>query len=397
MPRALAFALAIAALLSSCGSEGRPPQAPADTTLRVATWNLKWLGAVPGQGEQPRSNADYARLRRYAERLDADVVALQEVEGERAIRRVFDPAAYAFHFTREADQLQRTGFAWRRSLRVEVLPDLVALRIENTRRGADVRVHFGGRTLRLLSVHLKAHCADGLPESTEACDILFDQLPPLESWIDARAGEGEPFAVLGDFNRHLGPRDPFWLDLDDGEPGGADLVDVLRGGKPRCWSGRYGRFIDHLVLGQVAAGWIVPDSGQELVYDGSDGRFEEVLSDHCPLLVELDLERQAGAASASPPRLEPDEAARHVGQTATVCGTVASTHFAEDSKGRPTFLNLGRPYPDQSFTVVIFGDDRAAFGEPERRYRGQRICVSGTIELYKGKPQIVAHTPHQIR
>ena len=33
------------------------------------------------------------------------------------------------------------------------------------------------------------------------------------------------------------------------------------------------------------------------------------------------------------------EARNHVGETATVCGNVASTHYAA-SRGRPTFINL---------------------------------------------------------
>ena len=39
-------------------------------------------------------------------------------------------------------------------------------------------------------------------------------------------------------------------------------------------------------------------------------------------------------------RLSPIEARAHVGEHATVCGTVASGHYAMRSGGRPTFLNL---------------------------------------------------------
>jgi hypothetical protein len=39
-------------------------------------------------------------------------------------------------------------------------------------------------------------------------------------------------------------------------------------------------------------------------------------------------------------RISPAEAAKHVGNTATVCGQVASTNFAARSQPGPTFLNL---------------------------------------------------------
>jgi hypothetical protein len=34
------------------------------------------------------------------------------------------------------------------------------------------------------------------------------------------------------------------------------------------------------------------------------------------------------------------EAAKHIGENATVCGTIASEHTATSSKGTPTFINL---------------------------------------------------------
>src|ERR1017187_2168224 len=40
-----------------------------------------------------------------------------------------------------------------------------------------------------------------------------------------------------------------------------------------------------------------------------------------------------------------EQAKSHIGENATVCGVVASTHFAASSRGEPTFLNLDKPYP----------------------------------------------------
>jgi micrococcal nuclease len=90
------------------------------------------------------------------------------------------------------------------------------------------------------------------------------------------------------------------------------------------------------------------------------------------------------------------EAAKHVGEKAKVCGTVASAHFAYRSKGSPTFLNLDEPYPSQVFTLVIWIEDRAKFGSPERRYSNQYICVVGIIQSYRGVPEIVLRNPSQV-
>ncbi len=95
-------------------------------------------------------------------------------------------------------------------------------------------------------------------------------------------------------------------------------------------------------------------------------------------------------------QLIPAEAKNHVGETATVCGEVASTRYAVSSRGRPTFLNLDKPYPNHIFTVVIWGRSRARFGKPETEYKGKEICVTGRIGQYRGTPQIEAKGPPQI-
>lgn len=82
------------------------------------------------------------------------------------------------------------------------------------------------------------------------------------------------------------------------------------------------------------------------------------------------------------------QAKDHIGEEATVCGYVVSARYAASSRGRPTFLNLDRPHPNQVFTVVIWGKNRAQFGKPEKDYLKKKICVTGKIETYRGKPQI---------
>ncbi len=101
-------------------------------------------------------------------------------------------------------------------------------------------------------------------------------------------------------------------------------------------------------------------------------------------------EKQEKAERSPAKTLTASEAKDHIGKRATVCGRVASARYAASSRGQPTFLNLDRAYPNHVFTVVIWGRNRAQFGKPEEKYRDKEICVSGTIESYRGKPQIEA-------
>jgi micrococcal nuclease len=93
-----------------------------------------------------------------------------------------------------------------------------------------------------------------------------------------------------------------------------------------------------------------------------------------------------------------DDAAKFIGQQKTVCGTVASAHFATKSKGQPTFINLDKPYPNQVFTVLIWGSDRSKFEKPpETLYSGKEICVTGLVQSYQGRPEIIVKDPTQIK
>jgi micrococcal nuclease len=60
-------------------------------------------------------------------------------------------------------------------------------------------------------------------------------------------------------------------------------------------------------------------------------------------------------------------------------------------------VNLDKPYPNQIFTVLIWGSDRAKFGAPEKDFAKKNICVTGMIEQFRGAAEIVARNPSEIR
>jgi endonuclease YncB( thermonuclease family) len=91
-------------------------------------------------------------------------------------------------------------------------------------------------------------------------------------------------------------------------------------------------------------------------------------------------------------------ARRLVGTQAAIQGPVVDTYFAHRTTGRPTFLDVGRPYPNpERFRVVIWGENRAAFNVPERRLANRVVCVTGEVTLFRGSAQIVVRSPTQLR
>lgn len=91
------------------------------------------------------------------------------------------------------------------------------------------------------------------------------------------------------------------------------------------------------------------------------------------------------------------DASKHIGDSVKICGKVFSARFFENAKDSPTLLNLGAAYPDQLLTVVIRGDLRKEFETaPEIFFNDKEICVTGKIELYKDKPEIIVKGKGQI-
>lgn len=286
---------------------GRPP-APAEW-IRIATWNLNRLhwrtGGSLWRGAAARSEADYRTLARYARNLNADVIALQEVNGPRAAARVFPSRDYSLHFSGRYDPRYDdiyNGFALRKGRfdRVEKR-DHEALGLGSNSRyqlrwGVDLTVWRDGRSLRLLNVHLKSRCfAKSLENPRDRhCRKLARQIEPLEAWIDARWREGAPFVVLGDFNRAFdrhGPGDHLWKALDDGRPPGLKLHRLPNGQEPACWRGtsRHHRHpIDFFVFGARAWKRVDEASFRQMTWTGEDADARRGLpSDHCPIAVDL--------------------------------------------------------------------------------------------------------------
>ncbi|RTL27258.1 MAG: hypothetical protein EKK47_18935 [Burkholderiales bacterium] len=306
-----------------------PPSAASNRNgLTLATWNMDWLmtprahdelasrcvarqpashqrdlPCTPGRTPPPtRTTADFEALARVAMQLHdeqhADVVALQEVDGPEAARQVFTKGWQLDCFLHRAHP-QKVGFAIRDGLPYRCNGDLSALDVDgHTRAGADITLYPGTASeVRLLAVHLKSGCFDGrMDRHFSSCERLQQQAPVVEAWIDQRVREGKPFAVLGDFNRHLhkdarypaGPDESAPVNLvqawNDNDPPGAMLLRATEGQAyvPCDADDHHKAYIDDILIDQRLAGTNRNRRFTRLSFDPRDqGR---TLSDHCPVV-----------------------------------------------------------------------------------------------------------------
>ncbi len=221
-------------LLPGCAALFSPlPAAGPDTPpLRIASWNLAFLTPVDGDTCRPASDADYLVARRLAESLDADVIAFQQAQDERAAQRVFVPSRFIVIMERRRNAQRNscvgnpdggtapraTGIAIRRGLPFAVLGDLSGLRLGDDRlsSGIDIALRpHGRRPLRLLAINLVAGCSSVM--AGESCPTLSRQAAVIGRWIDQAERLPTRFLIFGAWNRRfLEPDDPIRTELDTG-------------------------------------------------------------------------------------------------------------------------------------------------------------------------------------
>ncbi|MCJ8209166.1 hypothetical protein MUY27_05565 [Mucilaginibacter sp. RS28] len=89
------------------------------------------------------------------------------------------------------------------------------------------------------------------------------------------------------------------------------------------------------------------------------------------------------------------EAAKHINETVTICDKIADGRYFANSQ--TTLLNVGNVHPNELLTLVIKGDDRKKFEqEPEKFFLNKKVCITGKIIDFKGRPEIVITEASQI-
>lgn len=80
------------------------------------------------------------------------------------------------------------------------------------------------------------------------------------------------------------------------------------------------------------------------------------------------------------------EASKHLNEKVMVCDQVFGGKYLSGSD--ITLIDVGGSHPNELLTLVIKGADRKKFtGSPEDAFKGKKVCITGQIIDYKGKPE----------
>jgi hypothetical protein len=98
--------------------------------------------------------------------------------------------------------------------------------------------------------------------------------------------------------------------------------------------------------------------------------------------------------AAELPVIKDSEAIYHVGKNVEVRGLVVSVRT---SPLGTTLINFGRDYPNQTFAGFIPAGSKIATDRRIATLEGKIIGITGTIELFRGKPEIKVLSMNQIK
>jgi DNA/RNA endonuclease YhcR with UshA esterase domain len=94
------------------------------------------------------------------------------------------------------------------------------------------------------------------------------------------------------------------------------------------------------------------------------------------------------------PVIKDSEAVQYVGENVEVRGFVVSV---TTSPLGTAFINFGGEYPNQTFAGFIEAGSKLGTDQRIALVQGKIISITGTIELYEGKPEIKVMSLDQIK
>lgn len=270
------FLFFISLLLLSCTES--------NNELVIGTFNIKWLG--DGKDDRfDRTGADYSRISNLIGEIDADILALQEIENKAALSKLSSKLGnYKLKIVND-DYPQKTAYLVKNEIYIvntecytpiEVIP-------EETRPGFYLEVKYKNKNIHLMNVHFKStsryDSTDRLKR--ESIRIRTRQAEKAAHFADSLINAGEEnVVILGDLNDN-----PFKTNREtlNSLKNNEELI-FLTDGLPSCRN-KLWRTIDHIVVSKPLFGNFLEGSSRVVNFNNSvHDRFTEKISDHCPVL-----------------------------------------------------------------------------------------------------------------
>lgn len=278
---AIVFSIVVVLFLG-CSS----PQGSTDLTVAVGTFNIEWLG--DGVDDmKPRTDQECLLIADIIARSGADVLGVQEIENEDALKRVLRYLEGFDGFVYDAGIKQNVGVVYKKNVEVRLVGPYTALTVGRARLrpGIVVQCKKGSFDWLMMVVHLKSTSrADSTNElRDESRKIRMEQAGLLARWTDSvvAGGSEKDVMIVGDLNDFPGRRQQGTLGpiMESSEL--TILTSALKSCKTEGWM-----TIDHVVVSKSANTRVIKGSEHvENIRAFLKPSLADAVSDHCPVIV----------------------------------------------------------------------------------------------------------------
>lgn len=257
--------------------------------LSICTFNTEWLGDGI-QDNKERATWDYKNIAKVISITNADIIALQEVENEKAIRKVLDYLDGYKFFVAEGYGKQNLAILYNQNIELKVVDIFKPLIVEEnrTRPGLLVYAKKGNFDFYLMNVHLKSTSSyDNTEELRQkSYELRQQQAMVLNQFLDSmltNQNDRDIFFV-GDMNDNPNRKNSnikFFAD----DPKVLFLTSYLRSCKNPNWDN-----IDHIAITPNIEPRLIKSSIRQVnLYELFKQTQAQQVSDHCPVVISFDV------------------------------------------------------------------------------------------------------------
>lgn len=285
--RAFLTVLMSLVLMGGC----RTSQGVSDTSVTLGTFNIEWFGDGLDD-RKPRTDQECLLIADVISRTGADVLGLQEIENENALRRILRYLEDYDGFVVDAGIKQNVGVIYRKDVKVERLGTYTPLTTGRSGMRPGLLVHCSKRSFdwTMMVVHLKSTSRfDSTNQMRDESRVVRSaQVALLRRWSDSVIAHGpeKDIVIVGDFNDFTSRRQQATLTSLLESDNMIFLTGALKSCKNDQWT-----TIDHVVVSKSTRDRLI--KGTERMDDirsSLKGSMADAVSDHCPVLVRFSTE-----------------------------------------------------------------------------------------------------------
>lgn len=258
-------------------------------TISICTFNVEWLGDGI-QDNKERATWDYKNIAKVLSITNADIIAVQEIENEKAILKVLEYLDGYKYYIAEGYGKQNLAILYNSNIDLKVVDIYKPLIVEEnrTRPGLLVYAKKGNFDFFLMNVHLKSTSSyDNTEELRQkSYELRQQQAMVMNQFLDSilTHQKDRDIFFVGDMNDNPNRKNSnikFFAD----DPKVVFLTSNLRSCKNPYWDN-----IDHIAITSNTEQRLIKSSIRQInLYELFKQTQAQQISDHCPVVISFDV------------------------------------------------------------------------------------------------------------